>query len=272
MNPRQVSVQDEVGGPRPPRRPRATGSSARASSRSRGSRSGAQRATQRATVADPRRHGGPVALDLHAPAATVAELAASEVAVHVLGHELEPRRQALDHGRPGPCDSPAVVKRRAMRPVTPTRGRPPRHFRGAAPAQRARFSAARRPPRRSLPAQGLLRARARLAGSSSGLLERHPLQGVEPRATRALASLRKALVVAAVPGRSVRKVHSARLGRQAPSPPTSSPACRRKTALRPGGRPEEVATGSPEVGEARARHPAPGARCRGRRTSRRRRR
>ena len=39
---------------------------------------------------------GAVLLDLHPAAATVAELPAREVAVDVLGPELEARRQALD--------------------------------------------------------------------------------------------------------------------------------------------------------------------------------
>ncbi len=42
---------------------------------------------------------GAVALDLHAPAAAVAELAARHVRVDVLGREREPRGQALDDAR-----------------------------------------------------------------------------------------------------------------------------------------------------------------------------
>src|SRR2546421_4586823 len=39
-----------------------------------------------------------ILLDLHAAAAAVAELAPCEVAVEVLGSQLEPRGQALEHG------------------------------------------------------------------------------------------------------------------------------------------------------------------------------
>ena len=39
-----------------------------------------------------------VGLDLHAAAAAVAELAARQVAVDVLGRQLEPRGQAFEHG------------------------------------------------------------------------------------------------------------------------------------------------------------------------------
>ena len=42
---------------------------------------------------------GAVALDLHAPAAAVAELAARHVAVEVLGRQLEARGQPLDDAR-----------------------------------------------------------------------------------------------------------------------------------------------------------------------------
>ncbi len=42
---------------------------------------------------------GAVALDLHAPAAAVAELAARHVAVEVLGGQLQARGQPLDDAR-----------------------------------------------------------------------------------------------------------------------------------------------------------------------------
>ena len=54
------------------------------------------RAAERAAVADAGGDLGGVALDLHAPAAAVAELAARHVAVDRLAVELEPRGQALD--------------------------------------------------------------------------------------------------------------------------------------------------------------------------------
>ena len=61
------------------------------------------RAAERAAVADPGGHLGAVLLDLHAPAAAVAELAPREVAVDVLGAQLEAGRQALENGHePGP--------------------------------------------------------------------------------------------------------------------------------------------------------------------------
>ena len=56
------------------------------------------RAAERAPVANPRRHLSAVLLDLHAAAAAVAELAPGEVAVDVLGAQLEAGRQALDDG------------------------------------------------------------------------------------------------------------------------------------------------------------------------------
>jgi hypothetical protein len=40
-----------------------------------------------------------IALDLHAPAATVAELATRHVTVEILPSQLEARRQALDDAR-----------------------------------------------------------------------------------------------------------------------------------------------------------------------------
>ena len=52
------------------------------------------RAAERAAVADPGDHVGAVLLDLHAPAAAVAELAPREVAVDVLRGQLEPGRAA----------------------------------------------------------------------------------------------------------------------------------------------------------------------------------
>ena len=48
-------------------------------------------------VAQAALHLHPVALDLHAPAAAVAELAAREVGVDVVGREREPGRKPLDH-------------------------------------------------------------------------------------------------------------------------------------------------------------------------------
>ena len=54
------------------------------------------RAAQRLAVPDPRADLDRVLLDLHAPAAAVAELAASHVAVDPLAVELEARGQALD--------------------------------------------------------------------------------------------------------------------------------------------------------------------------------
>ena len=54
------------------------------------------RAAERAPVADAGRDLGAVLLDLHPPAAAVAELAPREVAVEVLGPQLEARGQALD--------------------------------------------------------------------------------------------------------------------------------------------------------------------------------
>ena len=49
-------------------------------------------------MADAGGHLGAVLLDLHAPAAAVAELAPGEVAVDVLGAQLEAGGQALDDG------------------------------------------------------------------------------------------------------------------------------------------------------------------------------
>jgi hypothetical protein len=54
------------------------------------------RAAKGAAVADARRHLAAVGLDLHAAAAPVAELPPGEVAVEVLGAELQPGRKALD--------------------------------------------------------------------------------------------------------------------------------------------------------------------------------
>ena len=54
------------------------------------------RAAERAPVTHAARDLGRVALDLHAPSAAVAELAARHVAVEVLGAQLEARGQALD--------------------------------------------------------------------------------------------------------------------------------------------------------------------------------
>ena len=56
-----------------------------------------QRAADRQAVAQARLHLHPVALDLHAPAAAVAELAAREVGVDVVGREREPGRKPLEH-------------------------------------------------------------------------------------------------------------------------------------------------------------------------------
>jgi hypothetical protein len=56
------------------------------------------RAAERPPVSDAGRDLGAVGLDLHPPAAAVAELASREVAVDVLGPQLEPRGQALEHG------------------------------------------------------------------------------------------------------------------------------------------------------------------------------
>ena len=56
-------------------------------------------AAERAAVAHPARHLGSVLLDLHAPAAAVAELAAGEVGVDALGAQLEARGQPLDDAR-----------------------------------------------------------------------------------------------------------------------------------------------------------------------------
>ncbi len=53
------------------------------------------RAAERASVADAGGDLGAVALDLHAPAAAVAELAARHVGVEVLGRQREARRQPL---------------------------------------------------------------------------------------------------------------------------------------------------------------------------------
>ena len=65
------------------------------------------RAAERAAVADAGGDLGGVALDLHPPAAAVAELAARHVAVDGLGVELEAGRQALDHaGQAGPVGFP----------------------------------------------------------------------------------------------------------------------------------------------------------------------
>ena len=62
----------------------------------------ADRAAERAAVAHAGRDLGAVLLDLHAPAAPVTELAPGEVAVDVLGAQLEPGRKALDdRGQPG---------------------------------------------------------------------------------------------------------------------------------------------------------------------------
>ncbi len=54
------------------------------------------RTAERAPVADAGRDLGRVALDLHAPAAPVAELAARHVGVEILGAQRETRGQALD--------------------------------------------------------------------------------------------------------------------------------------------------------------------------------
>ena len=56
------------------------------------------RAAERAPVADPGRHLRAVLLDLHPAAAAVPELAPGEVAVDVLGAQLEAGREALDDG------------------------------------------------------------------------------------------------------------------------------------------------------------------------------
>ena len=65
------------------------------------------RAAERAAVADPGGDLGAVALDLHAPAAAVAELAARHVAVDRGQVELEARGQALDDaGQAGPVGLP----------------------------------------------------------------------------------------------------------------------------------------------------------------------
>ena len=50
-------------------------------------------------MAHPARYLGAVALDLHAPAAAVAELAAGHVAVDLLLGQLQAGRQALDDAR-----------------------------------------------------------------------------------------------------------------------------------------------------------------------------
>src|SRR5436305_94257 len=54
---------------------------------------------ERVAVADPAGDLGAVALDLHAPATTVAELAAGHVGVEILGRHLQAGRQALDDAR-----------------------------------------------------------------------------------------------------------------------------------------------------------------------------
>ncbi len=54
------------------------------------------RAAQRAPVAHARRHLGAVALDLHATAAAVAQLAPRQVAVELVLVQLQARGQALD--------------------------------------------------------------------------------------------------------------------------------------------------------------------------------
>ena len=73
------------------------------------------RAAERAAVADAAGDLGRVALDLHAPAAAVAELAARHVGVEILRRSCRPAgRPSTMQVRPGPCDSPAVIRRSAM--------------------------------------------------------------------------------------------------------------------------------------------------------------
>src|SRR5439155_5305931 len=57
------------------------------------------RPSERASVADPTDDLRAVALDLHAPPASVTELAARHVPVEILGRDLEARRQALEDAR-----------------------------------------------------------------------------------------------------------------------------------------------------------------------------
>ena len=62
-------------------------------------------------MADPGGDLGAVLLDLHPPAAAVAELAPREVVVEVLGLSSRPAgRPSTIAIRPGPCDSPAVCE------------------------------------------------------------------------------------------------------------------------------------------------------------------
>ena len=113
---RRVRVAADA--PRPsPRRP-ATGSCGLPSWRSRGCAPAARSGRRASPVAHAGGHLGGVALDLHAPAAAVAELAAGHVVVDVL---LGARRSpagipSTRHVRPGPCDSPAVISRSSTAP------------------------------------------------------------------------------------------------------------------------------------------------------------
>ena len=115
-------------------------------------------AAERAAVADAGGDLGGVALDLHPPAAAVAELAARHVAVDRLAVELEPGGQALDdRGEAGPVALPGGddAQRHARKPTSPPRGgRRPGRRRGPAGgsaadggrAGRLRGDLRRRPP------------------------------------------------------------------------------------------------------------------------------
>ncbi len=74
------------------------------------------RPAERRAVAHARRDERAIGLDLHPPAAAVAELPARHVAVDRLRGEPRPAgRPSTMHVRPGPCDSPAVMSLSAMR-------------------------------------------------------------------------------------------------------------------------------------------------------------
>ncbi len=74
------------------------------------------RPAERPTMAHATRDLRRIALDLHPPAPAVTELAASHVLIEILGRRLRPAGSpSTMHVRPGPCDSPAVIRRRLIR-------------------------------------------------------------------------------------------------------------------------------------------------------------
>ena len=219
---------------------------------------------ERAAVADAGGDLGGVALDLHPPAAAVAELAARHVAVDRLAVELEPGGQALDDaGEAGAVALPGgdEAQRHARKPIRPAPPAPAASGseRGEAwPGLRQRDGGVRERRAERLSRAPLERARGGVPAIARGAVAR------DARLEQAAAGLRAGLrrdadavlllwiltrsswycpvdaPVSSVTSRNSvspalrRSVsHSSGLGRQSPSPTAATPWSTRKTAVLP---------------------------------------